>query len=70
MKVITQGTIGREEGLLRLQKLDVKLYPKLGSDEDLNKLEKCKGLFEKYCIVSASIRKGLPINVEVVPDVK
>jgi uncharacterized OsmC-like protein len=69
MKVITHGTIGREEGLLRLQKLDVTLHPKIGSEEDLEKLKRCKGLFEKYCIVTASIRKGLPVNVDVVPEI-
>jgi len=69
MKTIAQGTIGREEGLLRLQKLDVKLYPKFGTEEDLDKLERCKGLFEKYCIVTDSIHRGLPVNIEVVPEI-
>ena len=67
MKAIAQGTIGREEGVLRLQKLDVKLYPKLGTEDDLGKLEKCKDLFEKYCIVTESIRNGLPVKIDVVP---
>ena len=69
LRTIAQGTIGREEGLLRLQKLDVKLYPKFGTENDLDKLERCKGLFEKYCIVTESIRKGLPVNIEVVPEI-
>ena len=69
MKVIAQGIFGREEGLLRLQKIDVKIYPKLGSEEDLDKLERCKGLFEKYCIVTDSIRRGLPVDIEVVPEI-
>ena len=69
MKAIVEGTVGREEGLLRLQKIDVKLYPKLGTKDDLDKLERCKGLFEKYCIVTESIRKGLPVNIDVVPEI-
>ena len=69
MKTIAQGTVGREEGLLRLQKIDVKIYPKLGSEEDLEKLERCKGLFEKYCIVTESIRKGLPVDIEIVHEI-
>ncbi len=68
MRAVTTGTIGREDGLLRLQKIEVKIYPKLGSTDDLDKLERCKGLFEKYCIVTESIRKGLPVNVEVVHE--
>ncbi|WP_455392291.1 OsmC family protein [[Eubacterium] cellulosolvens] len=69
MKTVAHGTVGREEGLLRLQKIDVKIYPKLGSEEDLDKLERCRGLFEKYCIVTESIRRGLPVNIEVVHEI-
>jgi uncharacterized OsmC-like protein len=69
MKVIAQGTVGREEGRLRLQKIDVKIHPKFGAQEDLDKLERCKGLFEKYCIVTESIRRGLPVNIDIVPEV-
>jgi hypothetical protein len=69
MKTVATGTIGREEGVLRLQKIDVKIYPKLGNKEDLVKLERCKGLFEKYCIVTESIRKGLPVNIEVAAEI-
>ncbi len=69
MKTIAQGTVGREEGLLRLQKIDIKIYPKLGSEEDMEKLERCKGLFEKYCIVTESIRKGLPVDIEIVHEI-
>jgi organic hydroperoxide reductase OsmC/OhrA len=68
LRTVARGTIGREEGLLRLQKLDIKLYPKFGTEEDLPKFERCKGLFEKYCIVTESIRKGLPVNIDVVPE--
>ena len=69
MKAIARGTVGREEGLLRLQKIDVKLYPKFSTEDDLDKLERCKGLFEKYCIVTESIRKGLPVNIDIVPEI-
>ena len=68
MKTVATGIVGREEGVLRLQKIDVKIYPKLGNKEDMAKLERCKGLFEKYCIVTESIRKGLPVNVEIATE--
>ena len=68
MKVESRGTIAREDGLLRLQKIDVKIFPKFGSKNDLEKFERCKGLFEKYCIVTDSIRRGLPVNIDVVPE--
>lgn len=69
MRTVATGTIGREEGVLRLQKIDVKIYPKLGSEADMDKLERCKGLFEKYCIVTESIRKGMPVDIEVISKV-
>jgi len=69
MKAMVQGTIGREDGLLRLQKIDVTLHPKLGTENDLDKLERCKALFEKYCIVTDSIRRGLPVNIDIVPEI-
>ena len=52
MTAIDHGTIGRVEGLLRLQKLDLELHPRLGTEDNLEKLIKCKSLFEKYCIVT------------------
>jgi uncharacterized OsmC-like protein len=70
LKAVATGTIGREDGLLRLQKVDVKIIPKLGSENDIDKLERCKGLFEKYCIVTESIRRGLPVDIEVLPEVQ
>lgn len=70
MKAVTTGIISRDEGVLRLQKVDVKIYPKFGSKDDLNKLERCKALFEKYCIVTESIRKGMPVTVDVVPEIE
>lgn len=69
MRVVGTGTIGREDGLLRLQKIDVEIHPKFGTDDDLDKLERCKGLFEKYCIVTESVRRGLPVDIEVIPEI-
>lgn len=69
MKAKASGIISRnEEGLLRLKSIDVVIQPKLGSASDEKAFERCSGLFEKYCIVTESIRKGLPVNVEVQPE--
>lgn len=70
MNAIVHGTIGREEGLLRLQKLDLELHPRLGAKAGLEKLKKCENLFEKYCIVTESLRRGLHVNVEIVPEIQ
>ncbi|MBU0684556.1 MAG: OsmC family protein [Thermoplasmatota archaeon] len=34
-------------------------------DVDKDKLERCKGIFEDFCIVSASVREGIEISVDL-----
>ncbi len=36
--------------------------------EDSRRLKRCLDLFEDFCVVSASIRQGIPIGVEVVNE--
>ncbi len=52
---------------LRIGGLDVKLVI---SDElsGSKRFERCKTLFEDFCVVSASIREGIPIAVSVVDE--
>ncbi len=73
-KLKTKGscTIARdEEGYWRVQKINVTLQPEWGDDIDLKdehvmqRIKRCVSLFEKYCIVSASVRRGIPIDVNV-----
>lgn len=54
-----------EKGRLRILGIDVQVDPGLGPD-DGPKLDRCLGLFEDFCIVTASIRQGVPVNVQVV----
>ncbi len=51
-------------GRWRIGGIKVKIRPKV-SGVDLEKLERCKGLFEDFCIVTASVREGVRIDVEV-----
>jgi uncharacterized OsmC-like protein len=68
IKAEVNGLITRnDEGLLRIKKIDVTLKPRLGSPDDEKKFERCKSIFEKYCIVTDSLRQGLAINVDVEP---
>lgn len=70
-KAQVSGIISRnEEGLLRLKSIHVALQPRLGSESDLKAFERCKGIFEKYCIVTDSIRAGLPVDIEVEPEIE
>jgi uncharacterized OsmC-like protein len=53
-----------EKGRLRLAGFAVRIdLPVAGSERE--KLERCLGLFEDYCTVSASVRRGIPIAVQV-----
>jgi len=55
-----------EEGRLRISRIDVELEPDLEGD-DLAKLERCSALFEDYCVVTQSLRSGVPVNVTLKP---
>jgi uncharacterized OsmC-like protein len=59
------ATITRNEaGRFRIRDLDVSLSPAV-STEDLNRLLRCDDLFEDFCIVTQSVRHGIPVNVTV-----
>jgi len=53
-----------ERGRWRIGGIKVKIRP-LVDNIDLEKLERCKSLFEDFCIVTASVREGVKIDVEV-----
>jgi hypothetical protein len=42
----------------------VELKPVVG---DLKKFEVCRDIFEDFCIVTQSVRKGIPVKVDVSP---
>jgi uncharacterized OsmC-like protein len=48
----------RVEGIKVNMKVDM-------NDIDKEKLERCKSIFEDFCIVTASVREGVKIDVEV-----
>ncbi len=57
--------IRNEQGRLRVDGFAVRIHLPVGSGER-ERLERCLGLFEDYCIVTASVRRGIPVAVEVV----
>ena len=62
------GDVARDDdGLLRVHKIHVTI--RVGArPEDRRKVEGCYGIFKKYCIVSASIARGIPLETELVFD--
>jgi len=57
--------VGRDEnGKLRITGIDVELAPDV-ADEDRSRLGRCENLFEDFCIVTQSVRRGIPVSVTV-----
>lgn len=67
VKAQVTGTIARNEQK-RLRISDFAVRIELSGVDDPSKLERCLELFEDYCVVTASIRQGIPVSVEVVDD--
>jgi organic hydroperoxide reductase OsmC/OhrA len=53
------------EGRWRIKELNVDISPEV-LENDSKKLERCIELFESFCIVSESVRQGIPINVKII----
>jgi len=59
------GTLARnEKGRLRIEKVDVAITLEEGPDTP-GRLERCAGLFEDYCLVTQSVRRGIPVHVSI-----
>ncbi|MFW9989737.1 MAG: OsmC family protein [Candidatus Odinarchaeota archaeon] len=59
-------TVARDrENFWRIKKIDVEMIPKIDNPELLKRIEQCKKLFEQYCIISESLKKGIEINVNL-----
>jgi uncharacterized OsmC-like protein len=55
-----------EKGRLRVGRIKVGIEPEF-EDADPHKIQRCRELFEDYCVVSQSVRTGIDIEVEVEP---
>src|SRR5687768_12361916 len=54
-----------EQGRFRISGIDVELVPEV-LEQDRARLQRCEQLFEDFCIVTESVRRGIPVNVKVV----
>lgn len=53
-----------ESGRVRIAGIDVDVTPTL-AEADSSKAERCLSIFEDYCVVTQSVREGIPVNVSV-----
>jgi uncharacterized OsmC-like protein len=66
--ITVDGTVARnDEGRLRVSELRVELSPTIPQGTREAGLTRCVDLFEDFCIVSASVRNGITIHVDVSP---
>jgi uncharacterized OsmC-like protein len=53
-----------EEGYLRVNSLDVQIRLDV-NENDKSRIDRCLGIFENYCTVTQSVRKGIDVKVTV-----
>jgi organic hydroperoxide reductase OsmC/OhrA len=54
-----------EQGRFRIRDIDVELVPEV-LEQDRARLQRCEQLFQDFCIVTESVRRGIPVNVKVI----
>lgn len=66
-EVRVDGTVARNDaGRMRIMELRVMLAPGI-RDAERDRMQRCLMLFEDFCTVTASVRGGIPVQVEVTP---
>ena len=61
---VTAHIARNEAGRLRIAGIDVALTPCIAGS-DSGRFDRCKALYEDFCIVTESVRQGIPVNVTV-----
>ena len=59
---VKTNIVRNEEGRLRVKNLDVQIHLEV-EDEDKVRVPRCLEIFENYCTVTPSVRKGIEVNV-------
>ena len=63
---VATHVIRHEKGHHRISAIDVQLTPTLGRTG--TPVDRCAGLFEDFCTVTASVRHGIPVSVSLKPS--
>ncbi|MBI4408206.1 MAG: OsmC family protein [Gemmatimonadetes bacterium] len=62
-----QGSLVRNEhGRLRVGELRIALQPEL-EPADRDRIGRCLEVFEDFCLVGQSVKRGIPLHIEVEP---
>ena len=54
--------VRNDEGRYRVNRIDVTMAPSLPA-ADLERFERCRHIFEDFCIVTESVRRGVEVQV-------
>ncbi|TFG18108.1 MAG: OsmC family peroxiredoxin [Promethearchaeota archaeon] len=58
--------IGRnEKGFLRVKTINVNIDVKIEDAETRKRADQCRKMFEQYCTVTAAVREGIKVNVDL-----
>ena len=61
---VTARVTRNQAGRMRIAGIEVELTPGLDPGER-DRLDRCSKLFEDFCVVTASVRQGIPVTVKV-----
>ena len=61
---VTTHVTRNDAGKMRISGIDVELVPEVAGDAS-GQLNRCETLFEDFCIVTESVRHGIPVSVSV-----
>jgi hypothetical protein len=59
---VTTHVARNERGRFRIRGIDVELKPVVAAGTNIGR---CEALFEDFCIVTASVRSGIPVQVSL-----
>jgi uncharacterized OsmC-like protein len=63
--IVKTKVVKNEDGRWRVDSIDVQLLLEV-NEEDEMRVVRCLRIFEDYCTVTQSLRKGVPVNINVV----
>ena len=56
-----------DKGRFRISGIDVELHPEVAIGDGV-RLRRCEEIFEDFCVVTESVRRGIPVIVSVKPE--
>jgi len=62
--VVTATAAMNQDGYLRIKDIDVQIRVEV-DEEDKPRLSRCLEIFQNYCTVTESVRKGIQVNVNM-----